>query len=43
VLAAQDEANFEGLQRFLQCVHTRSVERRLSRHAYMAEKPRETG
>jgi ubiquinone/menaquinone biosynthesis C-methylase UbiE len=27
------------LQRFLHCVHTRSVERRLTRYAYLAEKP----
>jgi SAM-dependent methyltransferase len=33
-------ANFEGLQRFLMCVHTLSKERRLSRFAYIAEKPR---
>ena len=32
-------ANFEGLQRFLRCVHTLSRERRLSRFAYLAEKP----
>jgi SAM-dependent methyltransferase len=31
--------NFEGLQRFLMCVHTLSAERRLSRFAYLAEKP----
>jgi hypothetical protein len=37
--AREGEANFEGLQRFLDCVHTLSVERRLSRFAYLAEKP----
>jgi SAM-dependent methyltransferase len=31
--------NFEGLQRFLACVHTLSVERRMSRFAYLAGKP----
>ena len=30
--------NFEGLQRFLQCVHTLSKERRLSRYSYLAQK-----
>jgi hypothetical protein len=40
VLAAREgEATFHGLQRFLQCAHTLSVERRLSRFAYLAEKP----
>jgi hypothetical protein len=37
--AREGERNFEGLQRFLTCVHTLSVERRLSRYAYLAEKP----
>ena len=36
----EGESNFEGLQRFLRCVHTVSMERRLSRFAYLAEKPR---
>ncbi len=35
----EGQANFEGLQRFLECVHTLSVDRRLSRYAYLAEKP----
>src|SRR5215475_9598173 len=30
--------NFEGLQRFLCCVHTLSTERRLSRNSYLAQK-----
>jgi ubiquinone/menaquinone biosynthesis C-methylase UbiE len=30
--------NFQGLQRFLNCVHTVSTERRLSRYSYLAEK-----
>jgi SAM-dependent methyltransferase len=38
----EGQANFDGLQRFLLCVHTLSVERRLSRYAYLAEKPGET-
>jgi hypothetical protein len=38
-VAREGAANFEGLQRFLMCVHTLSVERRLSRYAYLAEKP----
>jgi cyclopropane fatty-acyl-phospholipid synthase-like methyltransferase len=37
--AREGEANFQGLQRFLRCVHALSVERRLSRYAYLAEKP----
>jgi SAM-dependent methyltransferase len=32
-------ANFDGLQRFLACVRRVSGERRLSRYAYLAEKP----
>jgi SAM-dependent methyltransferase len=36
--AREGEANFEGLQRFLECVHRLSVEKRLSRFAYLAEK-----
>jgi SAM-dependent methyltransferase len=39
LLAREGSANFEGLQRFLRCVHTLSVEARLSRYAYLAEKP----
>jgi hypothetical protein len=34
----EGDANFEGLQRFLACVHQLSVERRLSRFCYLAEK-----
>lgn len=34
----EGETNFEGLQRFLGCVHQLSVERRLSRYAYLAQK-----
>jgi SAM-dependent methyltransferase len=37
----EGQANFDGLQRFLRCVHTLSVEQRLSRYAYLAEKPGE--
>jgi SAM-dependent methyltransferase len=39
LVAREGETNFDGLQRFLQCVHTLSVERRLSRYAYLAAKP----
>jgi len=39
LVAREGETNFEGLQRFLRCVHSLSVERRLSRFAYLAEKP----
>lgn len=42
LVAREGEANFEGLQRFLRCVHTLSAERRLSRYAYLAEKPAAT-
>ena len=35
--------NFQGLQRFLRCVHTLSAERRLSRYSYLAEKIKESG
>jgi SAM-dependent methyltransferase len=42
LVAREGEANFKGLQRFLQCVHALSVERRLSRYAYLAEKPAST-
>lgn len=39
LVAREGQANFEGLQRFLACVHTLSVERRLSRYCYLAQKP----
>jgi cyclopropane fatty-acyl-phospholipid synthase-like methyltransferase len=40
VLAAiEGEVNFEGLQRFLQCVHTLTAEKRLSRCLYLAARP----
>jgi cyclopropane fatty-acyl-phospholipid synthase-like methyltransferase len=39
LVAREGEANFAGLQRFLACVHHLSAERRLSRYAYLAEKP----
>jgi SAM-dependent methyltransferase len=39
LVAREGATNFDGLQRFLDCVHTLSVERRLSRFAYLAEKP----
>ena len=35
----EGEANFAGLQRFLDCVHRLSAEHRLSRFCYLAEKP----
>lgn len=38
LVAREGQANFDGLQRFLTCVRTLSVERRLSRYAYLAEK-----
>jgi SAM-dependent methyltransferase len=39
LVAREGRANFDALQRFLMCVHRLSVERRLSRLAYLAEKP----
>jgi cyclopropane fatty-acyl-phospholipid synthase-like methyltransferase len=40
VLASiEGETNFEGLQRFLQCVHNLTAEKRLSRYLYLAVKP----
>jgi hypothetical protein len=39
LVAREGGATFEGLQRFLSCTHTLCVERRLSRYAYVAEKP----
>jgi cyclopropane fatty-acyl-phospholipid synthase-like methyltransferase len=39
LVAREGQANFDGLQRFLKCTHTLSVERRLSRYAYLAAKP----
>ena len=38
MIAREGQANFDGLQHFLMCVHTLSAERRLSRYAYLAEK-----
>jgi cyclopropane fatty-acyl-phospholipid synthase-like methyltransferase len=38
LVAREGDANFAGLQRFLDCVHRLSAERRLSRHLYLAEK-----
>jgi ubiquinone/menaquinone biosynthesis C-methylase UbiE len=39
LVAAEGDANFAGLQRFLQCVHTLTSERRLLRYLYSATKP----
>jgi len=36
----EGKANFEGLQKFLACVHALSVEGRLSRYAYLGKKPK---
>ena len=36
----EGRANFEGLQKFLWCVHALSVEGRLSRYAYQGAKPK---
>jgi SAM-dependent methyltransferase len=39
LVTREGQANFDGLQKFLSCVHTVSEERRLSRFAYLAQKP----
>jgi ubiquinone/menaquinone biosynthesis C-methylase UbiE len=38
LVTAEGAANFEGLQRFLSCVHTLTTERRLLRYLYFATK-----
>ena len=38
LVAIEGDANFEGLQRFLSCVHRLTAERRLLRYLYLAEK-----
>jgi SAM-dependent methyltransferase len=38
LVAREGETNFDGLQRFLDCVHRLSVDRRLSRFSYLAER-----
>jgi SAM-dependent methyltransferase len=38
LVAREGHANFEGLQRFLSCVHRLSAEHRLSRYGYLAER-----
>ncbi|HET9727201.1 MAG TPA: methyltransferase domain-containing protein [Gemmatimonadales bacterium] len=43
LVAREGQANFDGLQRFLGCVRTLSEERRLSRFAYLADKPARGG
>jgi SAM-dependent methyltransferase len=39
LIALEGENNFEGLQRFLSCVHQLTSERRLLRFLYLAQKP----
>jgi SAM-dependent methyltransferase len=39
LLALEGQDRFDGLQRFLNCVHQLTAERRLLRHLYLAEKP----
>lgn len=39
LIALENNGNFEGLQRFLSCVHTLTSERRLLRYLYSADKP----
>jgi SAM-dependent methyltransferase len=38
LMAIEGEGNFEGLQRFLTCVHTLTSEKRLLRYVYLARK-----
>jgi hypothetical protein len=38
LVAAEGDTNFEGLQRFLSCVHTLMSEKRLLRYLYFANK-----
>jgi SAM-dependent methyltransferase len=38
LVSREGAVNYDGLQRFLLCVHTLSAERRLSRFAYLAQK-----
>src|SRR5262245_34429480 len=38
LISREGHENFQGLQRFLRCVHTLSIERRLSRYSYLAQK-----
>ena len=39
LVAAEGDANFEGLQRFLSCVQRLTSDRRLLRYLYIASKP----
>jgi ubiquinone/menaquinone biosynthesis C-methylase UbiE len=39
LIAVEGSSNFEGLQRFLSCVHSLTSERRLLRYLYSANKP----
>ncbi len=41
LVAAEGNTNFEGLQRFLSCVHVLTSEQRLLRYLYVASKERE--
>ena len=40
LIAVEGDSNFEGLQRFLSCMHRLTAERRLLRYLYSANKPR---
>ena len=43
LIQREGTGNFEGLQRFLSCVHRLSAERRLSRYCYLARRGGVTG
>ena len=43
LVAAEGEGGFEGVQRFLEAVHTLSSEKRLSRYMYLAVRPSAPG
>jgi hypothetical protein len=38
LVTAEGQANFDGLQKFLSCVHTLTGEKRLLRYLYLASK-----
>jgi SAM-dependent methyltransferase len=40
LIKIEGDSNFHGIQKFLSCVHTVAKERRLSRYAFLAQKPR---
>ena len=43
LVAVEGKGGFEGVQRFLEAVHTLSSEKRLSRYMYLAARPSARG